>query len=939
MENKTNIIYEIIMSKDELTTKILNNNGINSKHIRMLIQEGILIRLKRGIYTLSNLDYLYNYGINLLNTNTEKAIKCLNRCIEIDSNYLKASERLLSIYLESQNYNEAFKCIDFLYKHNPTKYGIYLYLLNAFSSLDEYYQNICKNMNLSDIEILPKNDYQIFITLILQNYFLKAYQILLENNKFEDENLTLLLRNAKNAFMNEINEEKELIKNHKYQELLIYMKNLLNKRKLSSYEEYILQITLDIIAIFKINIYKEHTKEENILKLIANKDYKLALELIENGYGLEEDAIHLALKDINKIIRIIEDKKSPSIMESLPKDESMVKQSTNLNEENEDAIMQKTDDIQAFLIQKYDYMVMNNLSILLLDNISIEEENIIKSLLNKESNFKCFTVGKIVPQLVLQRYEELDDRLSLIKYIKNQYRAKLYQDVVINSKKLLRNIYHKDILIILIKALVKLNNFDEALYYLNILAADYDELGINTNINEIIKAIKEHNPNLNAIINNFYDVNKINLSLYDEILEMLNLNSKNEKCYIVLSNNSNPNSTNRDIKELSKFFNQIRSFQIYKNTDKQETIVIKTCDKPINKDEILTKIDESLAKKDYLEANRLINIIISALNNSMYGLRQTAKYFSKLGYNYNSLGMYTDAKECFLISEGINQKLNLPYSQKSILEKVEANKNEADYLNAKQEEMKQKGLLYLPLERETIYKKYLDTKYKILKLDNKFYMLPPREYYIEKKDILEVHEYYDNGFYQKALDKIKMCLKSLSVNPYVLLHNYHLLGKIYMKLEEYGLATYYLSFALKIASNIKNDYYINIISNLLLKAEKLYYSSENAKAITDFTLKEFEEEHNNQLEKIACLLIGTEYKIEDLQEKYNLSVEDIQIINLIIAREYYTNADYINGDYYFKLVEKSKGKTIKVKKMFADIQSKKLFLKNRKAEAIILSKK
>ena len=73
-----NMLYEEVINNKELTTKQLNNCGFNSKDINNLIEEGIVERIKRGLYkennTIYNSDSVGAYNIMRI-YNKEKCIE------------------------------------------------------------------------------------------------------------------------------------------------------------------------------------------------------------------------------------------------------------------------------------------------------------------------------------------------------------------------------------------------------------------------------------------------------------------------------------------------------------------------------------------------------------------------------------------------------------------------------------------------------------------------------------------------------------------------------------------------------------------------------------------------------------------------------------------------------------------------------------------------
>ena len=598
----------------------------------------------------------------------------------------------------------------------------------------------------------------------------------------------------------------------------------------------------------------------------------------------------------------------------------------------------KINDIANYLNEKYDYMVNNNLPVLMLDAMNIEEERIALNLIDKNPNLKYIQVGHIVPQILLQRYKKIDNKDSLIKAIKNEYALKLYDDVINHSNELLRSSFNKEILVILIKALIKKEYYKQAINYLMVLQTVYDNLGINTNINILITEIRNNSPYIQSLVNNFNYATIINNNLYTYIISEYQKILKEGKSYIVLPTELSDGISKQEVKEICKSFEALSSFRVFKDTKDAHVVIMCKQKQEFDKHQVLQELDYNYKIRAYKKCIKLLNILIGYLDNSANGLSKAANYFGKLGYSYAGLNMYKESKESFTISEGLNRKLNLPYSHQEILKKIDKNEKDYNYLKAKYEEMVSQNLLYVPLEINYFYNSKNINNSKWLRVNNRLYLKPFNDSYTKKYDVGDAYSLYYSKHYNEALDKTISCIKGTN-NIVFLTRLYRLLGMIYLQLSNLSLAIYYSSFALELAIQSENEYLIKDAMELFFKVKNEYNQNEEAKKITNFTLKDFEEEHNEDLEKIAWLIAGTKFKIESLQKRFNLSQEDMQIINLILAKEYYIQSDYTKGDYYFKLVEKSNGKTSKVKKMMMDIQSKKQFYKNRIEEARVLTKK
>jgi len=102
-KEKLNTLYNMILDEKELTTKELNNNGFCSNDLINLVKDGILLRVKKGLYKLGNVDLLFQYGKTLLsNMDYEKAFLCFLKCFMLDPTHL---DSLSYLFLKSLKIN------------------------------------------------------------------------------------------------------------------------------------------------------------------------------------------------------------------------------------------------------------------------------------------------------------------------------------------------------------------------------------------------------------------------------------------------------------------------------------------------------------------------------------------------------------------------------------------------------------------------------------------------------------------------------------------------------------------------------------------------------------------------------------------------------------------------------------------------------------------
>ena len=315
----------------ELTTKQLNELGFNSKNLKVLIQDGILERQKRGLYSFKSFDKLYSYGLNLITSNDyEKANLCLMKCLELNPNCQDIYYQLLLIAIEKDDYPRAFEIcqdlIDSIDKSQLFDVNYFLYLLNAIKKAPDELREYIKSIKYDNIKILANNpkyknvsDQNNIRFLASQKKFSRAlrvqYNILSKNSKIFAEDIIAkkLLFKATEIENKRRNTIFELIKAKKYPELIEYLLKKQEECGLSLYEEYSLKIAEKIVIIqntSQIPRVRDNNKEyNNVFEAIEDCDYYAALN-ISNEYSKANniksaDSLHTLLIDICSLINIL----------------------------------------------------------------------------------------------------------------------------------------------------------------------------------------------------------------------------------------------------------------------------------------------------------------------------------------------------------------------------------------------------------------------------------------------------------------------------------------------------------------------------------------------------------------------------------------------------------------------------------------------------------
>jgi len=197
---------------------------------------------------------------------------------------------------------------------------------------------------------------------------------------------------------------------------------------------------------------------------------------------------------------------------------------------------------------------------------------------------------------------------------------------------------------------------------------------------------------------------------------------------------------------------------------------------------------------------------------------------------------------------------------------------------------------------------------------------------IEKEKISYFEERYD--------DCIDACLKLLqSKEPKEFV--YSNLGMAYLKKNNIKMALDYFIVATELSRKRNGKYdFTEMIAKL--KGNELG-EEEEVKSYVEMDVSEFTNDVNNyyninDIEEITYFITETGLDVENACKFLGMSSEQIDTINLIYAREYYSYGNYEMGDKFLKTVEKSKNKTEFTNNLFAEVRANKRFYVNRSNE-------
>lgn len=319
-------IFNIMLEGKELTTKELNGLGLKSKDLKDSIENGILVRVKKGFYSLKTVDDLFYYGKQLIaQKEYDKATQCFEKCFEIDSTHNGACFQLFLRCIEEENYDKAFEYFNIFYDNDNKFYNVdnnfYLYLLNMVTTIPENYRQYAKFLKYPDIRV-DKEDKRYYdiakqnkirLSALNKKFVLALKQVneYIEEKgsiSIQDMVIKLLLNKVMNVYRQNNNYVLNLIKQKEYQKIVDFYEKMEERYDLSISDEYALILAKELLklkyskSIPKVQIYDT----DDLFVAIDGKNYELALALT-NG---RVNKLYLLLQDIVTICKDLRDNKT-----------------------------------------------------------------------------------------------------------------------------------------------------------------------------------------------------------------------------------------------------------------------------------------------------------------------------------------------------------------------------------------------------------------------------------------------------------------------------------------------------------------------------------------------------------------------------------------------------------------------------------------------------
>lgn len=271
-------------------------------------------------------------------------------------------------------------------------------------------------------------------------------------------------------------------------------------------------------------------------------------------------------------------------------------------------------------------------------------------------------------------------------------------------------------------------------------------------------------------------------------------------------------------------------------------------------------------------------------------------------------------------------------------------KKEIDFINSKMASLKERGIVILDDIDNAQIKNYKNAVNEMpnvsfidMKIDNKLVLVysEPKDNNIDMHALFnEFEKAYYNQDYKTCIEKGR---KRLKYKKNFRGYDFYLLGTAYYRIKEYELAIDYLTVANLFEKKKKSGRdYSNLIETIKIKAQEKEARRSNKKyfEMSEDSFMEDATPMNNvsNVEQVVNL-IASGIDVMDACSQVGLSDDEKNLVYLTVAKEYYYQGFYKEGDKYLKLVEKNKGKSKVVKKLFEEITKNKKFYINRADKA------
>lgn len=484
-EENLSMLYNDVIDGDELSTKILNRYGFTSKDLNDLINDGIIKRVKRGIYEINSVEKLFNYGTTLrINKEYEKADLCFEKCFELDPNNYESYSELFLRAIGSKNYDKIYSLYDHVYSlNNPkytTDYNYYLYLLSFITDLPNEYKDYIKYLNIEYIKIDEEDERYVDVEnhnksrIAALNkkfkYAMKLLKVADKAGRSYDEESSVEFYIVKTLLEFVIDYEDKckitlitLMQDKKYEKAIEFLIKKQSRHILSSQDEYTLKLLNDYINIrntHELPVNVNSNDVETVYGAIDNRNYKLALEICNNyniEHNLDENSNQLTII-LNHICVLINEIEYGS-------NNGMVNEKNELKED-------KDADVE-----------------LNVNGASGSFSSIISNLMNKNLDAAFVELNKYMSYINCAEYEFLIINLIKLSLLENDI---AFTKPMLALTMVSRNDYTFDISVYIQEFYISLsqNKFEESRIYLDIISKG-NQLGQDCILTDGLKEVLE----------------------------------------------------------------------------------------------------------------------------------------------------------------------------------------------------------------------------------------------------------------------------------------------------------------------------------------------------------------------------------------------------------------------------------------------------------------
>ena len=187
----------------------------------------------------------------------------------------------------------------------------------------------------------------------------------------------------------------------------------------------------------------------------------------------------------------------------------------------------------------------------------------------------------------------------------------------------------------------------------------------------------------------------------------------------------------------------------------------------------------------------------------------------------------------------------------------------------------------------------------------------------------------DKAYREQDYEKCIECYRTLLYLVKPSANVYAKLGLAYMKKNQLEKAIKYLTISTELSKEVDGTF---DFTELIAKLSGKGFDAEETKPKFHMDESEFLSEENyygvEHIEDISRMVFGENISLEEACKTFNYDENQMNVIRLIYAEEYYRAGDYKSGDALVKVVTNAKDKSKRVKKILEQVNARKKFYKN-----------